>query len=166
MAARTCFLLGELQELAARKRFFAAIFALRIERFAQELDVRDAGDFDQVLEAEEQTCSRALVRFHVEQFLPAKLYRAAGHFIAGPAAEYVARHGEITDVLLTGGDPLVLPTPRLAAAVLRRDPWLPVEDETRLEDPAARRRFLTRVYAGAEVRAARSLVPGIVKKRK
>ena len=35
-----------------------------------------------------------------------------------PAYEYVAHHPEITDVLLTGGDPLVLPTPALAAIPL------------------------------------------------
>ncbi|MCK5364499.1 MAG: KamA family radical SAM protein [Gammaproteobacteria bacterium] len=37
----------------------------------------------------------------------------------GPAAAYVAQHPEITDVLLSGGDPLVLSTDRLAA-ILRR----------------------------------------------
>ena len=36
-----------------------------------------------------------------------------------PAYDYVARHEEITDVLLTGGDPLVLATQRLAP-VMRR----------------------------------------------
>lgn len=36
-----------------------------------------------------------------------------------PALRYVARHPEITDVLLTGGDPLVLPTERLAPVVRR-----------------------------------------------
>lgn len=36
-----------------------------------------------------------------------------------PAFEYVAQHPEITDVLLTGGDPLVLSTDRLAPIVRR-----------------------------------------------
>jgi len=36
-----------------------------------------------------------------------------------PALRYVARHSEITDVLLTGGDPLILPTARLASLVRR-----------------------------------------------
>lgn len=36
-----------------------------------------------------------------------------------PAFAYVAAHPEITDVLLTGGDPLSLPTPRLATLVER-----------------------------------------------
>ena len=36
-----------------------------------------------------------------------------------PAYRYVARHPEITDVLLSGGDPLVLSTPRLADMVRR-----------------------------------------------
>ncbi|WP_025323603.1 KamA family radical SAM protein [Deferrisoma camini] len=36
----------------------------------------------------------------------------------GAAVAYVARHPEVTDVLLTGGDPLTLPTERLAAAAL------------------------------------------------
>ncbi|MCP4573921.1 MAG: 4Fe-4S cluster-binding domain-containing protein [bacterium] len=39
----------------------------------------------------------------------------------GPASVYVAQHPEITDVLLSGGDPLVLSTARLAAIVRRFD---------------------------------------------
>jgi len=35
----------------------------------------------------------------------------------GPAFDYVRAHPEITDVLLTGGDPLLLPASRLAAIV-------------------------------------------------
>jgi len=42
----------------------------------------------------------------------------------GPAYQYVARHQEITDVLLTGGDPLVLPTECLAP-ILRRFAAMP-----------------------------------------
>lgn len=42
----------------------------------------------------------------------------------GPAYHYVARHPEITDVLLTGGDPLVLPTEHLAP-ILRRFAAMP-----------------------------------------
>ena len=41
-----------------------------------------------------------------------------------PAYDYVARHKEITDVLLTGGDPLVLRTSRLAP-VMRRFAAMP-----------------------------------------
>ncbi len=37
-----------------------------------------------------------------------------------PAAmDYIAQHSEITNVLLTGGDPLILPTPKLADIVRR-----------------------------------------------
>ena len=36
-----------------------------------------------------------------------------------PAYDYVARHPEITDVLLTGGDPLILPTERLRPIIRR-----------------------------------------------
>jgi KamA family protein len=36
-----------------------------------------------------------------------------------PAYAYVARHPEITDVLLTGGDPLILPTDRLRPMIRR-----------------------------------------------
>ncbi len=42
----------------------------------------------------------------------------------GPAYHYIARHAEITDVLLTGGDPLVLPTDQLAP-ILRRFAAMP-----------------------------------------
>ena len=45
----------------------AARAALRIEAFAQELEVGDAGNFDRVLEAEEQAGGGALVRFEGQQ---------------------------------------------------------------------------------------------------
>ena len=35
----------------------------------------------------------------------------------GPALDYIAEHAEITDVLLTGGDPLLLPTERLVGII-------------------------------------------------
>jgi len=41
-----------------------------------------------------------------------------------PAYDYIARHGEITDVLLTGGDPLVLSTRRLGP-IMRRFAAMP-----------------------------------------
>ena len=49
---------------------FAARAALRIEALAQELEVGDAGDFDRILEAEEQARRGALVRLHGEQVEP------------------------------------------------------------------------------------------------
>jgi hypothetical protein len=64
---------GELQELAARKRRFAAGLALRIGRLAQELDEGDARDLDRILEAEEQARRRALVRFEREQVFARKV---------------------------------------------------------------------------------------------
>src|SRR3546814_7902582 len=57
----------QLQEIAARQRFLSTRLALRIERFAQELDVRHAGDFDRILEAKEQASSGAPVRFEGEK---------------------------------------------------------------------------------------------------
>ena len=52
----------ELEELAARQRLLAARRALRVERLAQELHDRDAGDLDRILETEEQPGGGALVR--------------------------------------------------------------------------------------------------------
>ena len=57
----------ELDELGARQLGLAARAALRIEAFAQELEVGDAGNFDRVLEAEEQPRRGALVRFEGEE---------------------------------------------------------------------------------------------------
>ena len=74
----------KLDEFAARKLGFAARTALRIEAFAQELEVRDAGNFDRILEAEEQARRGALVRLHREQILAVERRAAFGHFIAGP----------------------------------------------------------------------------------
>ena len=59
--------LGEADEFGARKLGFAARTALRIEALAQELQVGHAGDFDRILEAEEQPRGGALVRFEGEQ---------------------------------------------------------------------------------------------------
>jgi hypothetical protein len=41
--------------------------------FTQELHERDAGNFDRILEAEEQPGRRAFMRFMREQVLPVKL---------------------------------------------------------------------------------------------
>mgnify|MGYP006149837065 CR=1 FL=1 len=57
----------QLDELGAAERILAARAALRIEALAQELQVGDAGDFDRVLEAEEQPGGGALVRFEGEE---------------------------------------------------------------------------------------------------
>ncbi len=59
----------ELDELAARQLRLAARTALRVEALAQELEVGDAGNFDRILEAEEQPRRGALVRLQREQVL-------------------------------------------------------------------------------------------------
>ena len=61
---------GELQEFGARQRLFVAGRALGVQGLAQELDVADAGDFDRVLEAEEQAGGGAFIGFEVEQVDP------------------------------------------------------------------------------------------------
>ena len=64
--------------------------ALRIEALAQELEVGDAGDFDRILEAEEQPRRGALVRLQREQVHARRTSREpCGHFIAGPPAEHI-----------------------------------------------------------------------------
>ena len=57
---------------APRKLGFAARPALRIEAFAQELEVAHAGDFDRILEAEEQPGGGAFVRFEGEEIDPSR----------------------------------------------------------------------------------------------
>ena len=69
MPSSAGLLARELDELGARQLGFAARAALRIEALAQELEVGDAGDFDRILEAEEQARRGALVRLHREQVL-------------------------------------------------------------------------------------------------
>ena len=57
----------ELDELGAGQLRLAARAPLRIEALAQELQVGHAGDFDRILEAEEQPRGGALVRLQGEQ---------------------------------------------------------------------------------------------------
>ena len=70
MPSSAAWLARELEESRARQLRFAARAALRIEAVAQELEVGDAGDFDRILEAEEQPGGGALVRLHGEQVQP------------------------------------------------------------------------------------------------
>ena len=79
----------ELEEIRARERLFPARLALRVQRLAQELDVRHAGNLHRVLEAEEQPRRSALVRLHVEQILPVEIDRTLGDLITGPPAEHI-----------------------------------------------------------------------------
>ena len=76
---------------APRKLRLAARAALRVEAFAQELDVGHAGNFDRILEAEEQARGGALVRLQREQILPVERHRALGHLIARPPAEHIGQ---------------------------------------------------------------------------
>src|SRR3546814_9629261 len=57
----------EFEEVAARQRLLPTRLALGVEAFAQELDVRDAGNFDRILEAEEQPRRGAFVRVESEE---------------------------------------------------------------------------------------------------
>ena len=62
-AQRRRLSLGEADEFGPRQLGLAARTALCIEAFAEELEVGHAGDFDGVLEAEEQPRGGAFVRF-------------------------------------------------------------------------------------------------------
>ncbi len=67
---------ASLMNSAPRQLGFAARAALRIEALAQELEVGDAGDFDRILEAEEQPRRGALVRLQGEQVQPSLVARS------------------------------------------------------------------------------------------
>ena len=65
-----------LQELRRRQFRLAALLALRIERGAQERHGGDAGNFQRILEGEEQAGGGALVGLHVEQVLAVEKHLA------------------------------------------------------------------------------------------
>ena len=79
----------DFQEFAAGQWSLAAMLALRIQRLAQELDVGNAGDFDRILEAEEQAGSSAFMRFEGQQIFAVEGHRSFGHFIAGPPGQHI-----------------------------------------------------------------------------
>ena len=84
--------LRQADEFGAGEILFAARAALRVEAFAQELEVGDAGDFDRILEAEEQPRRGALVRLRCAKqasLRPSKVTLPFGHFIARPPAEHI-----------------------------------------------------------------------------
>ena len=72
MPSSAAWLARELDEFGAGQLGLAAGATLRIEALAQELEVGDAGDFDRILEAEEQPRRGALVRLHGEQVHPSR----------------------------------------------------------------------------------------------
>ena len=78
-------------EIAARQRFLAPRLALRVQRLAQELDVGDAGNFDRVLEAQEQAFRRALVGFQCQQILTSEGHAASGHLVPRLAAQHIGQ---------------------------------------------------------------------------
>ena len=63
--------------------------ALRVERGAQEGHGGDAGDFDRILEGEEQALGGALVRLHRRGFLAVEQDFALGDLVAGLAGEHI-----------------------------------------------------------------------------
>jgi hypothetical protein len=83
--------LGELQKFAARQRLFAPRLALRIQRLAQELHIGNAGNFDRILEAEEQTGSGTFMRLKLQHVLAVERHRTLGHFVTRTAAQHIGK---------------------------------------------------------------------------
>ena len=79
-------LLASLRNSPPVSGFLAAGATLRVERFAKELQIRNAGNFDRVLEAEEKPCSGALVRLQIEQIHAVELDRSLRHLVTGTTA--------------------------------------------------------------------------------
>ena len=69
----------------------AALLALRVERGTQELDGRDAGNFQRILERQEQARGGALVGRHVEQVLAVEAHRTCRRRVVGPPGEHIGQ---------------------------------------------------------------------------
>ena len=82
-------LLHERQELDGVELAFALVSADRVERRLQEVDVAHAGNLDRVLEGEEYTLARALLRLEREQVLALVEHLALRDRVAGPARQHV-----------------------------------------------------------------------------
>ncbi len=80
-----------LQEIRRRILALAARLALGVERGAQEVHGRDAGDFHRILERQEHALGGALVRRHLQQVLALEQDLAAGHLVAGLAGDDVGQ---------------------------------------------------------------------------
>src|SRR3984957_15716904 len=78
-----------LDEFRRRELRLAALLALSVERGAQEVHRADAGDFQRILECEENTLGGALVGLERKQILALERHRAARHLVGLLAREHV-----------------------------------------------------------------------------
>ena len=78
-----------LEKFRRRQLRLAALLALRVERGAQERHGGDAGDFQRILEGEEQAGGGALVGRHVEDVLAVKAHFARSRRVVGLAGEHI-----------------------------------------------------------------------------
>ena len=69
----------------------AALLALRVERGAQERHGGDAGNFQRILEREEQPGGGALVWRHVENVLAVEAHLARGRLVAVLAGKHIGK---------------------------------------------------------------------------
>src|SRR3546814_19868926 len=78
-------------DLPARKRLLVSGPALAVEAFPQELQVRNARNFDRILKAQEKACGGPLMRFHREQILSFEYCGAARRLISRPATQGIGK---------------------------------------------------------------------------
>ena len=79
--------LDELHEGEGVHFFLAAGLANGVDGAAEEVDVADAGDFDGILESEEDALVGAFIGLHFEQLFAEELDRAFGDFVIFAASE-------------------------------------------------------------------------------
>ena len=65
-ADRLELLFEKLEEVDRIELRLSPLAAKRVQRRPQEIGIRDAANLDRILEREEDTCPRTLLRFHVE----------------------------------------------------------------------------------------------------
>ena len=78
-----------LEEFRRGQLRLAALLALRVERGAQERHGGDAGDFDRILEGEEEALGGALVGIEVEHVLAVEQDLPLRHLVVGLAGEHI-----------------------------------------------------------------------------
>ena len=84
---------GKFQECDGVQLRFAAGAADGIEGRADEIGVADAGQFDRVLEGQEDAGGGALLGLHRQQILAVEMGGAAGHLVAVAAGKHVGERG-------------------------------------------------------------------------
>src|SRR3546814_1460202 len=74
-----------------RSDVFSSYLALAVEALPNELQVRNARNFDRILKVQEKACVGPLMRFHREQILSFEYCGAARRLISRPATQGIGQ---------------------------------------------------------------------------